>query len=362
MCVLTWQFRAGGKWLSLCSNYKDDVRIGNLQLRKEPLLLAPMEDVTDQMFRLLCKRFGADLMYTEFISSDALVREVEKTRKKLSLHDEERPVGIQLYGRDVDAMVEAAKIAEAAGPELIDLNFGCPVKKIATKGAGAGMLRDIPTMVRMTEAIVKAVTIPVTAKTRLGWDEQSKNIVDVAERLQDTGIQALTIHGRTRAQLYSGEADWTLIGAVKNNPRMKIPIIGNGDISNPQKARDYLNRYGVDALMIGRPSIGRPWIFREIRHFLDTGELAAPLTIDEHVDLIGMQLKQVVDWLGERRGILHTRRHLAVTFKGLENFKSTRVKMLRSESFEDIAAILKQIKVDYAGFTYPESKHNSVEQ
>jgi tRNA-dihydrouridine synthase B len=262
----------------------------------------------------------------------------------------------------VDAMVEAAKIAEAAGPELIDLNFGCPVKKIATKGAGAGMLRDIPTMVRMTEAIVKAVTIPVTAKTRLGWDEQSKNIVDVAERLQDTGIQALTIHGRTRAQLYSGEADWTLIGEVKNNPRMHIPIIGNGDISNPQKARDYLNRYGVDALMIGRPSIGRPWIFREIRHFLDTGELAAPLTIDEHVDLIGMQLKQVVDWLGERRGILHTRRHLAVTFKGLENFKSTRVKMLRSESFEDIAAILKQIKVDYAGFTYPESKHNSVEQ
>ncbi len=338
------------------------MKIGNLELRKEPLLLAPMEDVTDHMFRLLCKRFGADLMYTEFISSDALIRDVEKTKRKLTLLDDERPVGIQLYGKDVDAMVEAAKIAEAAGPELIDLNFGCPVKKIATRGAGAGLLRDIPLMVKMTEAIVKAVKIPVTAKTRLGWDEQSKIIVDVAERLQDTGIKALTIHGRTRAQLYAGEADWTLIGAVKNNPRMHIPIIGNGDVNHPEKARFYLNRYGVDALMIGRPSIGRPWIFREIRHYLDTGEFAPPVTMDEHVDMILMQLKQSVDWLGERKGILHTRRHLAVTFKGLENFRATKIKMLRSESFEEIAAILNQVKVDYAGFIYPGQQHNNDEQ
>lgn len=335
------------------------MKIGNLELRDKPLLLAPMEDVTDHMFRMLCKQYGADLMYTEFISSDALVRDVEKTKRKLTLLDDERPVGIQLYGKDVDAMVEAAKIAEAANPDLIDLNFGCPVKKIATKGAGAGLLRDVPLMVRMTEAIVKAVKIPVTAKTRLGWDEQSKNIVDVAERLQDTGIKALTIHGRTRAQLYSGEADWSLIGEVKNNPRMYIPIIGNGDITNPEKAKIYFDKYGVDALMIGRPSIGRPWIFREIRHFLDTGNLAHPVTIDEHVDMISLQLKQVVEWLGERRGIIHTRRHLAVTFKGLENFRSTKIKMLRSESLDDILEILNGIKKDYSGFTYPDLEHNN---
>jgi nifR3 family TIM-barrel protein len=338
----------------LCSLKPDTVRIGNLVLRKEPLLLAPMEDVTDHMFRLLCKQFGADLMYTEFVSSDALVRDVEKTKRKLTLLDDERPVGIQLYGKDIDAMVGAALIAEEAGPELIDLNFGCPVKKIATRGAGSGMLRDIPLMVKMTEAIVKAVKIPVTVKTRLGWDEQSKIIVDVAERLQDTGIQALTIHGRTRAQLYSGEADWTLIGEVKNNPRMHIPIIGNGDVTTPQKARLYLDRYGVDALMIGRPSIGRPWIFREIRHFLDTGELAPRLPIDEHVDIMRLQLNQAVEWLGEYRGILHTRRHLAVTVEGVDNFKPTRVKILRSESVAEIDEMLNRIKVDYAGFTYPE--------
>ena len=338
------------------------MRIGNLELRKEPLLLAPMEDVTDHMFRKLCKQFGADLMYTEFISSDALVRDVEKTIRKLTILDEERPVGIQLYGKDIDAMVGAALIAEEAGPELIDLNFGCPVKKIATKGAGSGMLRDIPLMVKMTEAIVKAVKIPVTVKTRLGWDEESKIIVNVAERLQDTGIKALTIHGRTRAQLYSGEADWTLIGEVKNNPRMHIPIIGNGDVTTPQKARLYFDRYGVDAIMIGRSSIGRPWIFREIRHFLDTGEIAPRLTINDHVDFIKLQLKQVVDCIGERRGILHTRRHLAVTFKGLENFKPTRVKILRSDSFAEIEEMLNQIKVDYVGFTYPETLNSNDEQ
>jgi len=321
-----------------------------------------MEDVTDHMFRKLCKQFGADLMYTEFISSDALVRDVEKTIRKLTILDEERPVGIQLYGKDIDAMVGAALIAEEAGPELIDLNFGCPVKKIATKGAGSGMLRDIPLMVKMTEAIVKAVKIPVTVKTRLGWDEESKIIVNVAERLQDTGIKALTIHGRTRAQLYSGEADWTLIGEVKNNPRMHIPIIGNGDVTTPQKARLYFDRYGVDAIMIGRSSIGRPWIFREIRHFLDTGEIAPRLTINDHVDFIKLQLKQVVDCIGERRGILHTRRHLAVTFKGLENFKPTRVKILRSDSFAEIEEMLNQIKVDYVGFTYPETLNSNDEQ
>ncbi len=346
----------------ICTPKTDKVRIGNLGLRKEPLLLAPMEDVTDNMFRLLCKKFGADLMYTEFISSDALVRDVEKTKRKLTLLNDERPVGIQLYGRDIDAMVNAAIIAEAAKPDLIDINFGCPVKKIATKGAGAGMLRDIPLMVKMTESIVKAVNLPVTVKTRLGWDEKSKIIVDVAEKLQDTGIKALTIHGRTRAQMYSGEADWTLIGEVKNNQRMHIPIIGNGDISSPQKARIYLNRYGVDALMIGRPSIGRPWIFREIRHFLDTGNLLPALTIEEHVDLIKVQLKQVVEWLGERKGILHSRRHLAVTFKGLENFRSIKIKMLRSESIDEINEILNTIKKDYALFTYPDQMNNTAEQ
>lgn len=338
------------------------MKIGDLEFRKEPLLLAPMEDVTDHMFRILCKQYGADLMYTEFISSDALVRDVEKTRRKLTLLAEERPVGIQLYGREVEPMVEAARIAEAAGPQLIDLNFGCPVKKIATKGAGAGLLRDIPLMIQMTEAIVKAVKIPVTVKTRLGWDEQSKVIVEVAERLQDTGIKALTIHGRTRAQLYAGEADWTLIGAVKNNPRMQIPIIGNGDVNSPLKARDYFDRYGVDALMIGRSSIGRPWIFREIRHFLDTGELPPPVGIEEHVDMILLQLKRSVEWLGERKGILHTRRHLAVTFKGLDNFRSTKIRMLRSESFEEIEQILGDIKKEYAGFTYPDVRHSSDEQ
>ncbi len=338
------------------------VKIGNVELRKEPLLLAPMEDVTDHMFRSLCKQFGADLMYTEFVSSDALVREVEKTQRKLTLLDEERPVAIQLYGKDPEAMAEAARIAEAAGPEIIDLNFGCPVKKIANKGAGAGLLRDIPLMVKITEAVVKAVNIPVTAKTRLGWDEQSKIIVDVAEQLQDTGIKALTIHGRTRAQMYAGEANWTLIGAVKNNPRMQIPIIGNGDINNPQKARLYFDRYGVDALMIGRPSIGRPWIFKEIRHFLDTGELLPPPSMNEHVEMVRQVLHKSVEWLGERRGIIHTRRHLAVSFKGLENFRNTKIEMLRSESMAEIDAILDRIKHDYADFIYHPAPENSDEQ
>ena len=323
------------------------MKIGTLELRKEPLLLAPMEDVTDPVFRSLCKQAGVDLMFTEFVSSDALIRNIQQTKNKLTLFDEERPVGVQIYGKDIDTMTEAARIAEVSGTELIDLNFGCPVKKIATRGAGAGLLKDIPLMLKITESVVKAVKIPVTAKTRLGWDESSKNIVEVAEKLQDTGIQALTIHGRTRAQLYSGFADWTLIGNVKNNPRMTIPIIGNGDINNPQKAREYFDRYGVDAIMIGRAAIGSPWIFKEIRHFLDTGELLNPVSIGEHVEYIRFQLKKTIDLMGEKRGILHTRRHLAITFKGLENFRPLKIKMLQSESLEEIENILDKIKEIY---------------
>lgn len=329
------------------------VKIGNLELRKEPLLLAPMEDVTDRMFRQLCKRYGADLMYTEFVSADALVREVDKTLKKMEINEEERPVGIQIYGKETGAMVEAARIAEEAGPDLIDINYGCPVKKIASKGAGAGMLRDIPKMIEMTRAIVKAVKTPVTVKTRLGWDESSKNIVEVAEQLQDTGIQAITIHGRTRAQMYSGEADWTLIGEVKNNPRMTIPVIGNGDITNPLKAKNYLDKYGVDALMIGRPAIGRPWIFREVRHYLDTGELLPAPAIPEHVEMIREQVNKSVEWLGERRGILHSRRHLAVTFKGLEHFRPLKIKMLRTERIDELNAILDEIAERWADHSSP---------
>jgi len=329
------------------------VKIGNLELRKEPLLLAPMEDVTDRVFRKLCKRYGADMMYTEFVSSDALVREVDKTVQKMALHEDERPVGIQIYGKEVDAMAGAARIAEQAGPDVIDINFGCPVKKIASKGAGAGLLRDIPRMIAITEAVVKAVNTPVTVKTRLGWDESSKIIVDVAERLQDTGIEALTIHGRTRSQMYSGEADWTLIGEVKNNPRMHIPIIGNGDIFTPEKARTYLDRYGVDALMIGRPCIGRPWIFKEIRHYLDTGETLPAPTLPEHVEMIREQVNKTVEWLGERRGILHSRRHLAVTFKGLENFRPLKIKMLRTEDIHELNAILDEIAQRWAHHSSP---------
>lgn len=327
------------------------MKIGDLELRKDPLLLAPMEDVTDPSFRLLCKKYGADLMYTEFVSADALVRSIEKTERKLKIFDEERPVGIQLYGKNIDAMIEAAKIAEEAQPELIDINFGCPVKKIATKGAGAGMLQDIPKMIEMTRKIVEAVKLPVTVKTRLGWDNDTRIIVEVAEKLQDTGIKALTIHGRTRAQMYNGEADWTLIGEVKNNPRMHIPIIGNGDLTNPKKAKLYLDRYGVDALMVGRPSIGRPWIFREIRHYLDTGELLELPKIPEHVEMIREHLTNSIEWLGERRGILHMRRHLAITFKGLRDFRDLKIKMLRADTALEVHQYLNEIKETYADCT-----------
>ncbi len=324
------------------------LKIGNITFDKTPLLLAPMEDVTDVAFRSLCKSYGADLMYTEFVSSDALVRHVEKSKKKMVLLDKERPVGIQIYGKDPEAMAEAARIAEDSKPDLIDINFGCPVKKIAKKGAGAGLLLDIPRMIEITRAVVNAVKTPVTAKTRLGWDDNSKIIVDVAEQLQDTGIAALTIHGRTRAQMYQGEADWTLIGEVKNNPRMHIPIIGNGDITGPERAKEYLDKYGVDALMIGRPSIGKPWIFREIRHYLDTGELLPPVTLEEHVNMIRKQLVKTVEWIGdERRGILHMRRHMALTFKGLPNFRPLKIRMLRSESVEELHEIYDTIIETY---------------
>lgn len=323
------------------------MKIGSLQLDKHPLLLAPMEDVTDVPFRMLCKKYGADLMYTEFVSADALIRDIESTKRKLTILTQERPVGIQLYGKEVDAMVEAAKIAEEASPELIDINFGCPVKKIATKGAGAGMLRDIPKMLEITSAIVKAVNLPVTVKTRLGWDEDSKIISELALMLQDTGIAALTIHGRTRAQMYTGEADWTLIGEVKNNPNIKIPIIGNGDITSPEKAKLYLDRYGVDALMIGRGAIGRPWIFKEVKQYLTNGELLAKPTISNHVEMLREQLNNTIEWFGERRGILHMRRHMAVSFKGLPNFRNIKIEMLRAESVEELNNVFDRISEIY---------------
>jgi len=326
------------------------VKIGNIELPKESLMLAPMEDVSNHMFRRMCKQFGADLMYTEFVSSDALVRNIEKTKRKLILFDDERPIGIQLYGKDPEALAEAARIAEEYQPDLIDLNFGCPVKKIATKGAGSGLLRDIPKMIEITRAVVEAVKVPVTVKTRLGWDDNSKDIVDLAEQLQDTGIQALTIHGRTREQLYTGDADWTLIGEVKNNPRMHIPIFGNGDVTTPQRAREYFDRYGVDGVMIGRGAIGKPWIFREIRHYLNSGELLPPPSMKEHVEMILQYFKTNVEHIGERAGILHTRRHFAVTFKNLPHFRETKIALLRSENVEDIHEILKGIEKEYGDY------------
>lgn len=321
------------------------MRIGNIDLGERPVLLAPMEDVTDIAFRLMCKRFGADMVYTEFVSSDALIRSVNKTQQKLIVSDEERPVAIQIYGRDVDSMVEAAKICEAAQPDVLDINFGCPVKRVAGKGAGAGMLRNIPLMLEITRAVVKAVRIPVTVKTRLGWDADHKIIVELAEQLQDCGIAALSIHGRTRSQMYTGEADWTLIGAVKNNPRMVIPIIGNGDVSSAEVCRKRFEDYGVDGVMIGRGSIGRPWIFREVKHFLQTGEPLPPESFAWYLNILKQQVTDSVNRLDERRGILHIRRHLAATplFKGIADFKQTRVAMLRADTVQELFAIMDSI-------------------
>lgn len=305
-------------------------------------MLAPMEDVTDISFRLLCKRFGADMVYTEFVSSDALIRHISKTKEKLNVAGEERPVVIQIYGKDVESMVEAAGICEEARPDVIDINFGCPVKKIAGKGAGAGMLRNVPLMLKITRETVKAVKIPVTVKTRLGWDHDHRIITELAEQLQDCGIAALSIHGRTRAQMYTGEADWTLIGEVKNNPRMTIPVIGNGDVTSAERCRECFDRYGVDGVMVGRGSIGRPWIFREIKHFLRTGEKLPAEPLSRYLEILKEQVRQSVERLDERRGIMHIRRHLAVTpvFKGISDFKQVRVAMLRAETMAELFDIM----------------------
>lgn len=324
------------------------MKIGNIEFGQNPLFLAPMEDVTDIGFRMLCKRFGAAMVYTEFVSAEALVRSIKSTVSKLTISEDERPVGIQIYGRDLDAMVEAAKIVEEARPDVIDLNFGCPVKKVAGKGAGAGMLRNIPLMLEITREVVKAVKIPVTVKTRLGWDCNNIIITDLAEQLQDCGIQALTIHGRTRSQMYTGEADWTLIGEVKNNPRIHIPIIGNGDIKTPEQAREAFNRYGVDAVMVGRATFGCPWIFKEMKEYISPFPLPSPpLTLDDKIDILEEQLRINVERIDEYRGILHTRRHLASSpiFKGIPDFRQTRIAMLRAETVADLTAILEECRV-----------------
>ena len=322
------------------------MRIGNIDLGERPLFLAPMEDVTDIGFRHLCKRYGAAMVYTEFVSAEALVRSIKSTVSKLTISDEERPVGIQIYGRTVEDMVEAARIVEQAHPDVIDLNFGCPVKKVAGKGAGAGMLRDIPLLLNITTEVVKAVNVPVTVKTRLGWDSEHLIIADLAERLQDCGIQALTIHGRTRSQMYTGQADWSLIGEVKNNPRVHIPIIGNGDITTPEEAKRAFEDYGVDAVMIGRATFGRPWVFQEVRDYLDGNPDAHPMSAAQKIAILGEQLRINVERIDEYRGILHTRRHLAASpvFKGIPNFRQTRIAMLRATTMAELTAILDDCK------------------
>ena len=314
---------------------------------ERPVMLAPMEDVTDQSFRLICREQGADMVYTEFVSADALIRNIERSIQKMTIAPGERPAAIQIYGRDVDSMVEAARIAATAQPDIIDINWGCPVKKIAGKGSGAGMLRNIPLMLEITSAIVKAVDVPVTVKTRLGWDHDHKIIVELAEQLQDCGIAALTIHGRTRSQIYTGEADWTLIGEVKNNPRMHIPIIGNGDVTTPQRLKECFDRYGVDGVMVGRASIGAPWIFREMKQYLLTGEVPR-ISNEEKMALVRRQIDESIDRIDEYRGILHIRRHLAATplFKGIRNFRPTRIDMLRADTRAQLDAILDHIERD----------------
>lgn len=321
------------------------MKIGNIQFGNHPLFLAPMEDVTDIGFRMLCKRYGASMVYTEFVSAEALVRSVKSTVNKLTISDEERPVGIQIYGRDVESMVEAAKIVEdQAHPDVIDINFGCPVKKVAGKGAGAGMLQNVPLLLDITKNVVKAVSTPVTVKTRLGWSNDNLIICDLAEQLQDCGIQALTIHGRTRAQMYTGSADWTLIGEVKKNPRINIPIIGNGDITSPEETKRAFEEYGVDAVMIGRATFGRPWIFKEIRDYLDGKEADPEMTFNWMLDVLEEQLRINVERIDEYRGILHTRRHLAASpiFKGIPNFRQTRIAMLRANTMDELMGILEE--------------------
>lgn len=317
------------------------MKIANIDLGERPVLLAPMEDVTDPSFRLICREMGAAMVYTEFVSAEALVRDISSTVRKLHIDERERPVAIQIYGREPEAMVEAARIVERAQPDIIDINFGCPVKKVASKGAGAGMLRDIPKLLRITREVVNAVSLPVTVKTRLGWDCENKIITDLGPQLQDCGIKALTVHGRTRSQMYTGQADWTLIGELKADPRMEIPIIGNGDICTPQQAVDAFDTYGVDAVMIGRASFGAPWIFRDVRQMLDMGSVT-PLPLDEKFALLQRQIRESVERIDEYRGILHIRRHLAASpvFKGIPNFRETRIRMLRADTLSELYDIL----------------------
>ena len=319
------------------------VKIGNIELGDFPLLLAPMEDVSDPPFRALCKKHGADLMYTEFISSEGLIRDAAKSVKKLDIFEYERPIGIQLFGSDIDSMREAGRIADQANPDLIDINYGCPVKNVACRGAGAALLQDIPKMVEMTSEIVKIATRPVTVKTRLGWDDNTKNVVEVAERLQDIGIAALSIHGRTRSQMYKGDADWTLIGEVKNNPRIKIPIFGNGDVDGPEKVVELKNRYGIDGVMIGRATIGYPWIFNEIKHYLKTGEKLAPPSVSDRVDAARTHLEMSVKWKGNVLGILEMRRHYSNYFKGLPHFKEYRTALVTTNSLQEILQTLDKV-------------------
>ena len=322
------------------------MQIGNLNLGDRPVMLAPMEDVTDRSFRLICKELGADMVYTEFVSADALIRNIDSTTRKLSIDPRERPTAIQIYGREVGPMVEAAKIAEQAAPDILDINFGCPVKKVAGKGAGAGMLRDIPKMLEITRAVVDAVKIPVTVKTRLGWDHDSRIIVDLAEQLQDCGIQALTVHGRTRSQMYTGQADWEMIARVKANPRLHIPVIGNGDITTPQRLKEAFDQSGVDGIMVGRASIGAPWVFHDMKQYKLHGDDYEPMPVARKFEIIRRQIRESIDNIDEYRGILHIRRHLAASplFKGIPNFRDTRIAMLRAETAASLDEILDRIE------------------
>ncbi len=328
------------------------VKIGNIELGEFPLLLAPMEDVSDPPFRALCKQHGADVMYTEFISSEGLIRSAAKSMQKLDIYEYERPVGIQIFGSDLEAMMESTRIVEATGPDIIDINYGCPVHKVACKMAGAGILQDVPRMVKLTDAVVKSTSLPVTVKTRLGWSESTKYIVDVAERLQDVGIQAISIHGRTRQQMYKGEADWTLIAEVKNNPRMHIPVFGNGDIDSPEKAVEYRNKYGTDGVMIGRASIGYPWIFNEIKHFMRTGQHLPPPTLEDRVDAALQHLDMGLAWKGQKLGVLEMRRHYASYFKGMQGFKEYRVRLVSEDDPAAVRSTLLEIKENFAEYSF----------
>ena len=342
------------------------MRIGNIELGERPVMLAPMEDVTDQSFRLICKELGADMTYSEFVSADALIRNIAATTRKLHIEPAERPTAIQIYGREVEPMVEAAKIVEAARPDIIDINFGCPVKKVAGKGAGAGMLRDIPKMLEITREVVKAVNLPVTVKTRLGWDHNQKIIVELAEQLQDCGIQAITVPGRTRSQMYTGEADWEMIARVKDNPRLHIPVIGNGDITTPQRLVEAFSRYGVDGVMVGRAAIGNPWIFHDMKQTLLHGNVPEPLSLHRKFDILRRQIDESIDRIDEYRGILHIRRHLAVSslFKGLPFFRETRIKMLRANTKDELFGIIDEVenmRHETAGISQETNDNNTTE-